>query len=783
MKVKDCSKCRLSESRTKIVNGKGNPKAKYLFVGEAPGREEDEGGLPFVGAAGRTLFSQIKAAGLNIKDVAWTNVCRCRPPNNRTPDSDEIDSCKAHLFQEIEEMQPDFIIALGDIAAMTLTGKKTMPFRGSVLEVPTLPCPVLITAHPARSFHERAYYDIIIWDLYKLFWDKDRITNSTKGYLINPSYGEVLKWLDKACYSGLVAVDIETVGKNEEDEDRGLNPRRDVIEGIGFCCEKGDALHVSGTRMKECWGLIKKFLENHPGLVYQNNRFDRAFLKVAGINSLLHWDTLTGMYLFNPDLTQGFRRLEFQRSVHTNIMPYKHAYWSGTGNINLGVYNCLDTDVTLQIALAQKTFVRPDLMERLCGESDVALDMMLKGVKIDKNKLAAHWLDFKPKMQELEQEFLSEYGVEIASNKQISNLLYNTLGLSYERKSQKKTLISVDDAALEYAKKSLYMGKEAFPKEYSCLEKIQEYRDCQKTVNTYCEGMFKLIQEDGRIHPWWKPEGTDTGRWACRNPNLQNIPTDMKDIIVPEEGRVFLYADFDRLEVWISAILSGDKDLLEVLESGVDVHGVLQKEIAQFYPSITRVQSKTTLFGTFYGRGTKDIAQQFGVPNEVAKGWQDMIFGKFKRLGKFFKEDIPKEFEEKGYITSFYGRVKYAEKITQAMNFPIQSAASDTLNNALIALHRAGFNPILNQHDAVVCEEDDTSRWEEFIAIIQTSSPLMRDVMNASGGMGYNWMELTNDKMHEAIEKDIEEGYDKAHILDCYSISELAFDTLFKKEE
>jgi DNA polymerase-1 len=308
---------------------------------------------------------------------------------------------------------------------------------------------------------------------------------------------------------------------------------------------------------------------------------------------------------------------------------------------------------------------------------------------------------------------------------------------------------------------------------------IQEYRDCQKTVGTYCEGLFKLIQEDGRIHPWWKPEGTDTGRWACKNPNLQNIPVLMKDVIVPEEGKVFLYADFDRLEVWISAILSGDEELLKVLESGVDIHGVLQKEIAKSYPSITRVQAKTTLFGTFYGRGTKDIAQQFGVPKEVAKMWQDMVFGRFKKLGTFFREKIPKEFEENGYMTSFYGRVKYCTKITEAMNFPIQSPASDTLNNALIALYKAGFHPILNQHDAVVCEEEDTSRWDEFIDIVQTSSPLMRKVMNASGGIGYNWRELTDDKMHEVIELNLENGHSKEEILSNFDISELAFTTLF----
>jgi DNA polymerase I-like protein with 3'-5' exonuclease and polymerase domains len=156
-----------------------------------------------------------------------------------------------------------------------------------------------------------------------------------------------------------------------------------------------------------------------------------------------------------------------------------------------------------------------------------------------------------------------------------------------------------------------------------------------------------------------------------------------------------------------------------------------------------------------------------------------MIFGRFKKLGAMFRVLIPEEFEKNGFMTSFYGRVKYATKITEAMNFPIQSVASDTLNFALIALHKAGFHPILNQHDAVVCEEEDTSRWEEFLYIVQHSSPQLRDVVYASGGMGYNWQELTDDKMHKAIEEDLEFGFVKQDILEKYDISELAFDTLF----
>lgn len=779
-RVGECFDCRLGGYRKNIVNMKGCKERPILLVGEAPGKEEDEQGKPFVGAAGRTLYAMLKDAGINTEKVAWTNVCRCRPPNNRTPEQDEISECYKHLHKEIAWLNPSFIVALGDTAAFALTGKRTNPYRGHIVRPAEFDCPVLITAHPARSFHERSYYEILMWDLMKInmpwLWEEHK-----EDYLINPNDAVVEQWFADAMKAELVAVDIETRGKNEDDEDRGLNPRRDEIEGIGFCCGIGNALHLSGGCFKRHWEKVKSFLESHEGLIYQNNRFDRAFLKVAGINSKCYWDTMTGMYLFNPDFPQ--RSLDFLRSVHTNIAPYKAAYWSGEGDIDLGRYNCLDVDVTLQVALAQRVFVNHEVMELMMGESHVALDMMLRGVRIDRNKLAAHWLTYQPTMERLSYEFFAEHGVEISSNKQLSNLLYNELGLPYQARSVKKSMVSVDDSAIEYAKSSLYGGAVAYPKEYKILEDIQKFRECQKIVGTYCEGIDKLIQDDGRVHPWWKPEGTDTGRWACRNPNFQNIPIEMKDIIVPEEGHVFYYADFDRLEVWISALVSGDKDLLDILESGVDIHGVLQKEIAKEYPTITRVQAKTTLFGTFYGRGAKDIARQFGVQVEIAKLWQDMIFGRFKALGKLFREKIPEEFSENGFMTSIYGRVKFPKAITEAMNFPIQSAASDTLNKALIALHKAGFHPVLNQHDAVVCEESNQERWEEFLYIVQHSSPMLKKKMNASGGMGFNWKELTNDKLHEAIEEDMDSGLSDEEILLKYNgeISDLAFETIFQR--
>ena len=118
----DCVRCKLHTARNKIVFGVGNPDARLLFVGEAPGADEDRQGEPFVGRAGQLLDRIIGAMGLRREDVYIANVLKCRPPGNRTPEADEIGTCSPFLFRQIAALSPELIVALGAPAAHTLLG-------------------------------------------------------------------------------------------------------------------------------------------------------------------------------------------------------------------------------------------------------------------------------------------------------------------------------------------------------------------------------------------------------------------------------------------------------------------------------------------------------------------------------------------------------------------------------------------------------------------------------------------------------------------------------------
>jgi uracil-DNA glycosylase family 4 len=146
----DCTRCRLSkQGRKQIVFGVGNPKADLMFIGEAPGADEDQQGEPFVGRAGQLLNNMIKAMGLRREDVYIANIIKCRPPGNRTPERDECETCSPFLMRQIAAIKPKAIVALGAVAAKTLLAinapmsefrGRWFDFRGTKLAV---------TYHPA----------------------------------------------------------------------------------------------------------------------------------------------------------------------------------------------------------------------------------------------------------------------------------------------------------------------------------------------------------------------------------------------------------------------------------------------------------------------------------------------------------------------------------------------------------------------------------------------------------------------------------------------------------
>lgn len=164
----ECTRCKLHTTRNKIVFGDGSPKAELVFIGEGPGADEDAQGLPFVGRAGKLLTQMIEAMGLQRQQVYICNVVKCRPPGNRQPEKDEVESCSPFLFRQLDVLQPKVIVCLGATAAQTLlqTNRGISHFRGEWLDYRGYK--MIATYHPAYLLRNPAAKGDVWKDLQKV---------------------------------------------------------------------------------------------------------------------------------------------------------------------------------------------------------------------------------------------------------------------------------------------------------------------------------------------------------------------------------------------------------------------------------------------------------------------------------------------------------------------------------------------------------------------------------------------------------------------------------------
>jgi uracil-DNA glycosylase family 4 len=173
--IANCDKCPLGKTRSKLVYGVGNPKADIMFIGEAPGREEDLQGEPFVGRAGKLLDKILAAMGFNRDDVYIANVLKCRPPENRDPQPEEMKACMPYLLEQIRLIRPKFIVALGRIAAHALldTNAPLGKLRGQWHQFHGIP--LIVTYHPAALLRSPQYKRPTWEDMQVLMAEYERV--------------------------------------------------------------------------------------------------------------------------------------------------------------------------------------------------------------------------------------------------------------------------------------------------------------------------------------------------------------------------------------------------------------------------------------------------------------------------------------------------------------------------------------------------------------------------------------------------------------------------------
>lgn len=351
-------------------------------------------------------------------------------------------------------------------------------------------------------------------------------------------------------------------------------------------------------------------------------------------------------------------------------------------------------------------------------------DMEKWGIGVDSVALNEMVESLEKRISEIETAAAQFSGgtVNLSSPKQLSVLLFDTLGLKPKGKRKESGAFTTNAETLEGL-------REAHP----IIPLILEHRELQKIVSTYGASLLEHVKEDGRIHAQFLQHGTTTGRFSSANPNMQNIPASgewgkkVRHAFVASPGYVFVGCDYSQIELRVLAILSKDKTLVDTFVRGDDIHtsvamavfGVQKKDIT----ADMRRSAKVINFGIIYGMGVQALQKKLGTTKEKAQTFYDEYFEAFPTI-RTYLESVKESARALGYTQTLFGRRRYFPTINSgpgflrafaermATNAPIQGSAADIIKLAILAvnnnLKEKGYikdaHLVLQVHDELVYE-------------------------------------------------------------------------------
>lgn len=391
---------------------------------------------------------------------------------------------------------------------------------------------------------------------------------------------------------------------------------------------------------------------------------------------------------------------------------------------------------------------------------EVLGEMQFAGMKVDKEELVDFGDELKAKLDGLKNDIyeLSETEFNINSPKQLGEVLFEKLKLHVYKKT--KNGYSTDVDVLEKLRD-----------DHPVIEKILEYRSLTKLNSTYVEGLIPYINsKTGRIHSYFHQTITATGRISSTEPNLQNIPTreelgkQLRKVFKPENGYIYIDADYSQIELRILAHISQDKHMLEAFRNGEDIHKQAASKVLGIpIDEVTKEQrsrAKAVNFGIVYGISDFGLAEQIGVSRKDAKEYIEQYLEKYSGIKKFM-DDVVEDAKEKGYVETLFHRRRYIPELTSknymvrqfgtrvAMNTPIQGTAADIMKIAMIEIYNKlreenlDAKIVLQVHDELIieCKIEEKEKVKEILQngmenAAKLSIPLKAEVSEAT-----NWYE------------------------------------------
>ena len=390
----------------------------------------------------------------------------------------------------------------------------------------------------------------------------------------------------------------------------------------------------------------------------------------------------------------------------------------------------------------------------------VLYKMEEKGMLIDRGYFENLQKEYTAEVRRLEQEVYKLAGTEFNLNSpiQLSEVLFNTLNLP--TKGVKKTSRGYSTGAKELEKL-----KDSHP----VIPKIIEYREAAKLLSTYIIPMPDLADDDGRVHTTFTQNVTATGRLSSKDPNMQNIPVRTEEGkrirtgFVAPEGKVLVSADYSQFELRLAAILSGDQNLIDDFNKGIDIHTKTAAEAFHVpFEQVTKEQrraAKVVNFGILYGMSVRGLSEAAKMPFYEAKEFIENYF-KLRAPIKQKLEQILKQAREEGFVETFYGRrrptpdVKSSNFVIRqaaeraAMNMPIQGTEADLMKRAMIHVDKAlpkGAELVMQIHDSLIveCDEEQAEKVAEILQReMEHVAPELKVKLAVEVTIGKNWGEL-----------------------------------------
>ena len=393
-------------------------------------------------------------------------------------------------------------------------------------------------------------------------------------------------------------------------------------------------------------------------------------------------------------------------------------------------------------------------------------EMEQNGVKVEAEALKAYGDQLVGKITELEKDIYELAGEEfnINSPKQLGVILFEKMELPGGRKT--KTGYSTAADVLD-----------KLAPDYPVVSKVLEYRQLTKLKSTYADGLAGYIQEDGRIHGKFHQTVTATGRLSSAEPNLQNIPVRVelgrmiRKVFVPEEGYVFVDADYSQIELRVLAHCSQDEQLIQAYREEADIHRITASQVFHIpFNEVTPLQrrnAKAVNFGIVYGISSFGLSQDLSITRKEAAKYIEDYFRTYPGIKKFL-DDTVAHAKENGYVVTLFGRRRPVPELSSsnfmqrsfgervAMNAPIQGTAADIMKIAMIGVGRRlkeehlKSRLVLQVHDELLIEAYEPEV-EEVKKILEEEMEKIADIVFTDKAK----LEALNAIVHPAVKEEI----------------------------